>query len=124
MCDGTARIRHQELKCVELARGKTHFSSGLLDASANRVEHNRADCKRYLRRNCGSSESPDRCANPGCQLAYLKWLCYIVIGAGLQSFHFVIFAVTHSQHENRQPGKDASDPAAGFDSSHTRHVDI
>ena len=58
------------------------------------------------------------------QLAYLKRLGDVVVGAGIQCQHLVIFAIHYCQHQDRQARHRAPDKAAGFYPAHSWHIHV
>src|ERR1700677_1720850 len=124
MGDWTPRVRHQERQSVELARGEMYLDSIAFDAPSNRVEGDSSVYDRHLRGSFRGTKATNRSTDSCRQLAGLKGLGHIVVGAGIQCLDLVVFTVAHRQHKNRQPGKDLPDAATGLDTSDSRHVDV
>src|SRR3984885_9380240 len=120
----TARMRHQEPQSVELAGGEMYLDSIAFDAPSNRVERDSSVYDGHLRGSFRGTKATNRSTDSCRQLAGLKGLGHIVVGAGIQCLDLVVFTVTHRQHKNRQPGEDLPDAPTGLDTSDSRHVDV
>ncbi len=66
---------------------------------------------------------PEAGTDPGQQLVHAEWLGDKVIGAGIQSFDFVLFLASDRQHDDGHIRHHA-DPPAKFDPVQIRHCQI
>src|ERR1700722_365672 len=98
MGNRTARVRHQKLKNLELARCQVYLRSSSFDAPSNRVERDSSDGDRHLRGPIRCPKSANGGTDPRGQLACLKWLGHVVVSADLQCLDLVIFTIADGQH--------------------------
>src|ERR1700733_15828958 len=124
MCNRPACVRHQQMNSVKFARRQVHFDPSSFDAPTDRIEHDGAVRDRHLRGSFRGAKPADAGTDSGRQLACLKWLWHIVVGAGLQRLDLVILTIADRQHKNRHFRVEAPDAPAGLYPSHSRHIDI
>src|SRR5260370_15418223 len=112
------------MNSIKFARRQVHLDPSPFDAPTDRIEHDDAVRDRHLRRRFRGAEPANSSTNSGRQLACLKWLGHIVVGAGLQRLDLVIFTIADRQHKNRHFRVYAPDAPASLYTPHSRHIDI
>src|SRR5260370_852898 len=112
------------MNSVKFARRQVHFNRSSFDAPTDRIEHDGGVRDRHLSGSFRGAKPANSSTDSGRQLACLKWLGHIVVGAGLQRLDLVILTIADRQHKNRHFRVDASDASTGLYTSYSRHIDI
>jgi hypothetical protein len=89
-----------------------------------RIEDDLAASDRRLMITAVQVPAADRRTQAGNGLAELEWFRDVIISPRVEGEHFVVFAVHHGQHENRQIGSGSPDTAARLHATHARHVNV
>jgi hypothetical protein len=118
---GFTLIRHQLTQQFEFLRRQPDRAA--LDEDLSPFEIN-FQIARNIRghRFCGGC-APQGRADAREQLFHAEGLGHVIIGAGIERQHFVVFRVAHSEHDNGYV-RLITDFAAGLQSSDSRHIDV
>jgi hypothetical protein len=58
------------------------------------------------------------------EFAKLERLCDIVVRPGFQSMYLFVYDIPNGYHDDANVRIDTPDPPAGFEASHSRHIDV
>ena len=103
MGEHPASVGHQHAEQLEFDRRQVHLTAALADDAGHRVEDDIADAGDALAACRQAAVAPHVGAYPGQELGDAKRFLDVVVGAGIEGAHLVLFFRARREHEDGHP---------------------